>query len=169
MDTGKKIALCRKESGMSQEALAAEMGISRQAVSRWETGEALPDTAKIILLARLFNVSCDYLLLDEVELKDGYTAQTKGDFPLAASPVAERRRRFRMAFGVAATVLGIICACFALIYAAYWADNTDWWYTGWGAFGTALFCTGIVVPFVLGIALLLVGGLSLVREYIRED
>ncbi len=69
MDTGKKIAQCRKELGMSQEALAAEMGISRQAVSRWETGEALPDTAKIILLARLFNVSCDYLLLDEVEAK----------------------------------------------------------------------------------------------------
>ena len=169
MDTGKKIALCRKELGMSQEALAAEMGISRQAVSRWETGEALPDTAKIVQLAQLFNVSCDYLLLDEVENKDGYVPRNNGDHPLAANPVAERRRRFRMAFGVSSTVLGIICACFALIYATFWADNTSWWYSDWGAFGTALFCTGIVVPFVLGIALLLVGGLSLVREYMRED
>ncbi len=169
MDTGKKIAQCRKELGMSQEALAAEMGISRQAVSRWETGEALPDTAKIILLARLFNVSCDYLLLDEVENKDGFVPQNNGDQPLAGNPVTERRRRFRMAFGVASTVLGILCACGALIYAVYWADETDWWYTGWGPFGTALFCTGIVVPFVLGIALLLLGGLSLVREYMRED
>lgn len=169
MDTGKKIALCRKELGMSQEALAVEMGISRQAVSRWETGEALPDTGKIILLSRLFGVSCDYLLLDEVAEKAGHVPQNRGDFPLAADPVTERRRRFRVAFGVSSTVMGIICACLALIYAAYWAKSTDWWYSGWGPFGTALFCTGIAVPFILGIALLLVGGLSLVREYMRED
>ena len=169
MDTGKKIAQCRKEPGMSQEALAVEMGISRQAGSRWETGEALPETAKRMLLARLFNVSTDYLLLDEVEYKDGFVPQNNGDYPLAANPVAERRRRFRMAFGVASTVLGILCACGALIYAVYWADSTDWWYTNWGPFGTALFCTGIFVPFVLGVALLFVGGLSLVREYMRED
>ena len=67
MDIGKKIALCRKEAGLSQEALAAELGISRQAVSRWETGEAVPDTAKVIELSRIFSVTTDYLLLDEQE------------------------------------------------------------------------------------------------------
>lgn len=168
MDTGKKISLCRKEAGLSQEALADKLGISRQAVSRWETGEALPDTVKIVQLARIFNVSCDYLLLEEVEDKGG-TTRNNGDFPLAATPVAERRRKFRMVLGTSATVLGIICTCSALLYATYWADHTDWWLTAWGPFGTALFCTGIVVPFILGIALLFVGGFSLVREYMRED
>lgn len=139
MDTGKKIALCRREAGMSQEALAEAMGISRQAVSRWETGEALPETAKIIQLARLFGVSCDYLLLDEAEKKEAGIPRNRGDFPLAADPAAERRRRFRMAFGVAMSILGTLLASGTLIYAAYWSVNTDWWYTRWGRFGTGLF------------------------------
>ena len=46
MIIGAKIAACRKRAGMSQEKLANELNISRQAVSRWETGEAVPDTEK---------------------------------------------------------------------------------------------------------------------------
>lgn len=49
---------------MSQEKLANELNISRQAVSRWETGEAVPDTEKVIQLSRIFHVTTDYLLLD---------------------------------------------------------------------------------------------------------
>lgn len=169
MDTGKKISLCRKEAGLSQEALADRLGISRQAVSRWETGEALPDTVKIVQLARIFNVSCDYLLMEEVEDKCGGQVYVPGDHAVAFDPVRERRRKMRFALGVSTTVLGLMCGCGSLLYAVHWAEQTDWWYTSWGPFGTALFCTGIVVPFILGIALLLVGGLSLIREYMRED
>ena len=68
---GNKIQSCRKRAGLSQEALARELGISRQAVSRWETGEAIPDTEKVIQLSRLFQVSTDYLLLDEMEEAQG--------------------------------------------------------------------------------------------------
>ena len=60
---GSKISFCRKRAGMSQEELADRLDISRQAVSRWETGQAVPDTEKIIQLSRLFHVSTDYLLL----------------------------------------------------------------------------------------------------------
>ena len=67
MMIGKKISFCRKKAEMSQEALAAKLSISRQAVSRWETGESVPDTEKIIQLSKLFDVSTDYLLLDEME------------------------------------------------------------------------------------------------------
>lgn len=67
MTIGNKISFCRKKAGISQEALAAKLSISRQAVSRWETGEVIPDTEEIIQLSRLFNVSTDYLLLDEIE------------------------------------------------------------------------------------------------------
>ena len=66
MMISEKIALCRKALGISQEELAALLNISRQAVSRWETGAAMPDTEKIIQLSRVFCVSTDYLLLDEV-------------------------------------------------------------------------------------------------------
>lgn len=64
MTIGTKIAACRKRAGMSQEKLANELNISRQAVSRWETGEAVPDTEKVIQLSRIFHVTTDYLLLD---------------------------------------------------------------------------------------------------------
>ena len=67
MVIGNKISSCRKKAGLSQKALTTKLNISRQAVSRWETGDAIPDTEKIILLIKLFNVSIDYLLLDEIE------------------------------------------------------------------------------------------------------
>ena len=59
MTIGAKIAACRKRAGMSQEKLANELNISRQAVSRWETGEAVPDTEKVIQLSRIFYVTTD--------------------------------------------------------------------------------------------------------------
>ena len=52
----------RKDRGLSQEALAEELGISRQAVSKWERAESSPDTSNLITLAKLYNVSLDELL-----------------------------------------------------------------------------------------------------------
>ena len=65
MTIGEKIALRRRTAGLSQEALTAQLGVSRQAVSRWETDESLPDTEKIAQLCRIFGVSADDLLLDK--------------------------------------------------------------------------------------------------------
>lgn len=52
---------------MSQEKLAAQITVSRQAISKWEQGESLPDTDNVIQLSRLFRVSIDYLLNDEFQ------------------------------------------------------------------------------------------------------
>ena len=63
----------RKENGYSQEELADKLGISRQAVSKWERAESSPDTDNLIVLARLYNVSLDELLYDTEsteEIKD---------------------------------------------------------------------------------------------------
>ena len=62
MKLSEKIYYCRKKAGMSQEALAARIGVSRQAVSKWETGEAEPELGKLRLLAEAFGVSADWLL-----------------------------------------------------------------------------------------------------------
>lgn len=64
---GNKLQKLRKDKRMSQEKLAEELGVTRQAVSKWELDAALPDTANIIALSRLFDVSADYLLKDEIE------------------------------------------------------------------------------------------------------
>ena len=62
-----KIIQLRKKNGWSQEELAEQMGVSRQAVCKWEGAQSIPDINKLILLSKLFNVSLDYLLKDEME------------------------------------------------------------------------------------------------------
>lgn len=67
MILAEKIMLLRKKSGWSQEELAAHLEISRQSVSKWESGASLPDLDKIIKMSSIFGVSTDYLLKDELE------------------------------------------------------------------------------------------------------
>ena len=62
-----KIIKERKKLGMSQEELAEEMNVSRQAVSKWEGNQSVPEIEKILQLSRLFGVTTDYLLKDEIE------------------------------------------------------------------------------------------------------
>lgn len=62
MTTGEKIAILRKQRGLTQESLGEQIGVSRQAVSKWESDVTFPETDKLILLSKLFNVSVDYLL-----------------------------------------------------------------------------------------------------------
>ena len=62
MNLAGKILYCRKKAGLSQEALAEKLGVSRQAVSKWETGDAVPELSKLVLLAKAFDVTTDWLL-----------------------------------------------------------------------------------------------------------
>ena len=61
-----KIIELRKKEGWSQEQLAGELGVSRQAISKWESKQAIPDMSKILAMSKLFGVSTDYLLKDEI-------------------------------------------------------------------------------------------------------
>lgn len=65
MKLSEKVASLRKAKGMSQEDLAERLGISRQAISRWESGSAMPDAGNILQLSKLFGVTTDYLLNDD--------------------------------------------------------------------------------------------------------
>ena len=60
-----KLHILRRERNWSQETLARKLGVSRQAISRWELGEVVPDTANVLAVSRLFGVSADYLLREE--------------------------------------------------------------------------------------------------------
>ena len=62
-----KIIRLRKKNGWSQEELADKMNVSRQAVSKWESAQTIPDLEKILQLGTLFGVTTDYLLKDEIE------------------------------------------------------------------------------------------------------
>jgi len=64
MSLSDKITMLRKSRALSQEELAQRLGVSRQAVSKWESGQSLPDIDKIVLLSEFFGVTTDYLLKD---------------------------------------------------------------------------------------------------------
>lgn len=77
MSFEERLLTTRKNRGMSQEALAEKIGVSRQAVSKWETGEAQPDYAKLIALADALEVSLDYLCGREPRAENVPTAATE--------------------------------------------------------------------------------------------
>lgn len=62
MTIADRIQTLRKQSGLSQEQLAERLDVSRQAVSKWESGQSIPDVDKIIALSELFETTTDYLL-----------------------------------------------------------------------------------------------------------
>ena len=57
----------RKKASWSQEELAEQLGVTRQSVSKWEGAQSLPDLEKILQMSRLFGVSTDFLLKDDLE------------------------------------------------------------------------------------------------------
>ncbi len=68
MQLSNKIERLRKRKGWSQEELANQIGVSRQAVFKWESGINAPDLEKIKKLVKLFNVNYDFLLNDEIDM-----------------------------------------------------------------------------------------------------
>lgn len=67
MNISKKIQELRKNKGLSQEQFAERLGVSRQAVSKWESNQSCPDIEKIALISELFGVSTDYLIKGDEE------------------------------------------------------------------------------------------------------
>ena len=68
MEFNEKLQKIRKEHNITQESLADKLNVSRQAVSKWESGGAYPDTEKLIQISKLFNISLDELINDNPEL-----------------------------------------------------------------------------------------------------
>ena len=70
MDFGDKLKQYRLKEGLSQEQLAEKIGVSRQAITKWETKRSLPDVENMIILAELFKRTLEELVLDEVKKQD---------------------------------------------------------------------------------------------------
>lgn len=70
IETANRLYELRKKKGLSQEELAEKLGVSRQAVSKWERSEASPDTDNLIALAKIYELSLDELIFGEKETKE---------------------------------------------------------------------------------------------------
>lgn len=104
MKFSEKLQRLRKEKGWSQEELAGMITVSRQAVSKWELGTAVPDTENILQLSELFGVSTDYLIKDSCESDEDIPAVVRTAEKVR---VTERRHRY-FTTGIILLVLGII-------------------------------------------------------------
>lgn len=177
MTTGEKIAAQRRKTGLSQEALAEQLGISRQAVSRWETNESLPDTERIIQLARIFGVSTDYLLLEEREQAESAgvppeARSVSSSVPEAVSAAAGTPPHpetsavwlFRRC-GTCIAGGGAVLSLAALFFAFLHSLTLDSWYTDYGKLGTALRIEWFGSGLTFGLLLMLVGVLLLAVDF----
>ena len=76
MILAEKISMLRKKAGWSQEELAEQLNVTRQSVSKWEGAQSVPDIDNLLQISRLFQVSTDFLLKDELETDETAPAQT---------------------------------------------------------------------------------------------
>lgn len=156
MSLAKRIAACRKQAGLSQEKLAERMGVSRQTISRWETGEARPDLEKFEQLCGVFSVSADALL---------FGAQSPAQ-PDDGEQSRRAKARFRMAASVVLAAAGVLLVAAALLFALMESQQPyQSWYTVLGPYASHLFCTWRVWLLVLGMRMAGAGGACIRREY----
>lgn len=113
MTLGEKIVDLRKKRGLSQEELAITLGVSRQAVSKWEVGDAMPDTDKVVALAEFFGATTDFLLRDiepAQDPKSGTDAHMSPAQARAGAPLL-----------LCMTLGGSACGLFLLFYGRFYA------------------------------------------------
>ena len=119
MTLGVKIQELRRKRGMSQDVLAEKLDVSRQAVSKWERDEAIPETEKIIRLAQEFQVSIDYLLLSKEEENPPESVATppRSAEPSAGQQVLRGVRRHGYKAGYGMMIWGAVLCVLAVLIA----------------------------------------------------
>lgn len=157
ISTGEKIMKLRQKKGLSQEDFGELLGVSRQAVSKWETGQTMPDIDKVIAMSKIFGVTTDCLLIDE-DISQPQNNPAPSETPTDASSPKDDRSdsdRFvriklpRFEYKSKTTVCGLPLVHVKLNGRAK------------GIFAIGLMATGIVSLGLLSIGLLSLGLLSL--------
>ncbi len=105
MKLSEKLYELRKKSGLSQEQLAEQLGVSRQAISKWESGSAMPEIDKLITISEYFGVSTDYLLKET---------------GMAGSPVENDEKPEKKQRSRATSIAGVIICLVGVIFLVVW-------------------------------------------------
>lgn len=136
MMLSERIYALRRKHGMSQEQLAEKAGVSRQAVSKWETGQSMPELEKLMTLARCFGITIDELLAEQPETAAG-EGKGEGEEKVPDPPGGKRK------WGLGLCLLGGVL--FLLAGAAML----------WGPFGPAVGESSVVTVNGFGLLFLL--------------
>lgn len=124
---GTRIQTCRRRAGLSQEQLAERLGVSRQAVSKWELDESIPELDKALALCEVFEMTADELLRGKAA---------------APAPVSTALQRAAPACGLALVALGLVYIC-AAWYERQTAVDI--------AVGMAFQAVGLIVQYIAGL------------------
>ena len=130
IEIANRLVKLRKEKGYSQEELANQLGISRQAVSKWERAEASPDTENLISLARLYHISLDELLdtgIDSTEKEQASPARKENSLEEPEQQKQSKLKRILLVFPYP------ILTAIIYFFLGYFGE---WWHPGWLIFLT---------------------------------
>ena len=147
MNISEKIQILRRDREWSQDELAEKLEVSRQSVSKWESGKALPDSEKILALAKLFDVSTDFLLRDEQEPlfaddgQDPVDEDLKGDPAANYVPDITEKKRHRLSGKKIVAIVVAVCIVIAAI--------TPLFFGGYSAFLARISEDPVQYPYVL--------------------
>ena len=153
-----KIIALRKKAGWSQEELAEQLGVSRQAVSKWEGAQSVPDMERILQMSKAFGVTTDYLLKDELEAEEYAASEPDTELHRVTMEDAARYLDLRKAAApkmALATFLCIISAIPLLLLGA-WSESADAPITENAAAGLGLCALLLLVA--VGVAIFLTTG-----------
>ena len=104
MTFSEKMYALRKKSGLSQEQLAEQLNVSRQAISKWELGQSMPESDKIVAISSYFNVSLDYLMKETEETNDNNDRPAND----VRQPAARKSGILQWLSGIIFCIVGIV-------------------------------------------------------------
>ena len=147
MDFQQKFLMLRKRAGLSQDELADKLGVTRQTISRWEQGTACPDMYNLKQISKLFGVSADYLISDDVDEVVTVEYLSRAD-DLTSLQQCGEKKGVRRSDGVMSRLLifsaiAYVCAlvleiCAAALWLCSYAHGDD-------AVSVVLLCLGLVI------------------------
>lgn len=160
MTIGEKIFELRRSKGVSQETMAFDLAVSRQAVSKWETDQSIPDLDKIRALADYFEVSIDYLVND---VKSEDITEKKESIDLNKTNYAKRITRIMLKTSIAFNILQFVLIVYITIF-------QKWFLTGVGNHDDLpfVFPFGIYIEYVIFNGFYLFVAFYLLKQ-LRED
>lgn len=172
MILAEKIALLRKKSGWSQEDLAEQLDISRQSVSKWESGTSIPDLDKIIKMSGLFGVSTDYLIKDELEEVTGSESKDTCEEDGRSVSVEEANAFMDLTRELSGRMAGATSLCvLATIPIILLGGLSEYGFVGIsedmaGGIGAAI----LLILIAIGAAILILGSMKLEKyEYMEKE
>ena len=176
MTLGEKLQLLRRSRGLSQEQLAAELDVSRQAISKWECGDSTPDLDKLRAICAYFGVTADYLIWEKAE--DAPTDSASAASGAAEPGSSEKRERIRAAVrrngywaGYIAAIIGgamLLRTLIGLITVLSLMSAAD----GEIPEELSFFWKGpvrVMLPSIIGYLVLLAGGLAFAWWYRKKQ